>query len=203
MTNRIAAVFIAAIAMAGLIVQFAVSYRLHSSALLTLWTLLEYFTITTNLLVAVVFIGIALYGSRPASLVAGTMLSILLVGVIYTFLLHGQVELSGGSQIANVLLHFATPILVPLFWVIFTPKGALKWSQPFLCAIYPLLYLLYALIRGGITGKYAYPFLNVLQFGWGQILLNSLIIGVAFLLSGLAVVWLDRKLAPTPAAVSI
>lgn len=195
--GRVAAASIAAVAFAGLIVQFVVTYLQNGSALHTLWILIAYFTITTNLLVAVVFSAIALDRSalRSSSMVAGTTLCILLVGVIYYFLLHGMVELSGGSQVANVLLHMATPILVPIFWLVVTPKGRLKWNHPWSWATYPLAYLAYALLRGTSTGRYPYPFVDVAQFGWQQVAFNSVVIAAAFLFCSFAIVWLDHRMA--------
>jgi len=124
------------------------------------------------------------------------MLSILLVGIIYALLLHGKVELAGGSAVANVLLHMATPVLVALFWIILTPKGELTWSHPLLWAIYPLAYLAYSLIRGGQTGKYPYPFLDPGLVGWKQTMLSTLVIAVAFLICSYTLVALDHRLAP-------
>lgn len=195
--ERTAAVSIAAIALVALAVQCFATYQVTSSVLLTLWIVFAYFTITTNLLVAIVFTAIAFNRSslRRSWIVAGTMLSILLVGVIYGLLLHGLVELSGGSNLANILLHMVTPVLVPLFWILFVRKGELNWRHPLLWAIYPLAYLAYALVRGAATGKYAYPFVDVAALGWERTMVNALMIAVAFLLSGFAIVGLDRLLA--------
>ncbi|WP_394889227.1 hypothetical protein ACG873_28785 [Mesorhizobium sp. AaZ16] len=56
-----------------------------------LWALIGYFTITTNLLVAIVFTGVTLRSTAFESswLLGGTLLSILLVGVVYALLLRG------------------------------------------------------------------------------------------------------------------
>jgi hypothetical protein len=196
--SRIAAASIAAIASLGLGVQCIVLYRQNGSALLTLWIVLAFFTITTNLLVAVVFTCVAAArGSLRANwIVAGTMLSIMLVGVTYTLLLHGLIELSGGSAFANAVLHWITPAAVPLFWTFFTPKGTLTWKHPFLWAIYPLAYLAYALARGSATGNYAYPFLNVLALGWQQTAINAIAIAIAFMLCAFLIVWIDHRMAP-------
>jgi len=196
-TARIAAAAIAAITWFGLAVQCIVLYQQNASVRLTLWIVFAFFTITTNLLVAAVFTAIALNRTalRKEWIVAGTMLSILLVGVIYALLLHGLVELSGGSAIANVLLHMVTPVIVTLFWIAFIPKGHLTKHHPFLWAIYPLAYLAYALVRGTATNNYAYPFLNVLQLGWLQTSLNAAIIAAAFMFCGYTLVWIDRRLA--------
>jgi hypothetical protein len=200
--GRIAAACIAAIAWIGLVIQCAALYGQNSSVLLTLWILSAFFTITTNLLVAVVFTGLAANRTvlRADWIVGGTMLSILLVGVIYALLLHGLTELSGGGVVANVLLHMVTPAIVLLFWIFLARKGGLAWHHPLLWAVYPLVYLAYALARGAATGKYAYPFINVNELGWGRTMLNAAAIAVAFLLCSFAVVWIDRRLASRSAA---
>jgi hypothetical protein len=136
-TARTAAALLAVITWAGLAVQFHATLVLEGSLGSTLAVLLWYFTITTNLLVAVVFTGIAIGQesfARP-SLLGATTLYILLVGIIYGLLLHGLQELSGGSATANVMLHMVTPILVPIFWLIFTSKGKLGRRDPLLWAI--------------------------------------------------------------------
>jgi hypothetical protein len=205
-TARTAAALLALITWAGLAIQFHATFALAGSFGSTMAVLLWYFTITTNLLVAIVFTGIALGRESFAgsSLLGGTTLYILLVGVIYNLLLHGLQELSGGSAIANILLHMVTPILVPIFWLIFAKKGELTRRDPLLWAIYPLAYLFYALIRGEVTHRYPYPFMNVNELGVGRTSVNALLIAVAFLVASWLFVWLDSVLSrriPQPPAI--
>jgi len=190
------AALLAVITWAGLAVQFHATFGLQGSLGSTLTVLLWYFTITTNLLVAAVFTGIAIgreFFARP-SLLGATTVYILLVGIIYGLLLHGLQELSGGSAIANMLLHMVTPILVPIFWLIFTPKGKLSRRDPLLWAIYPLSYLFYALLRGEFTGRYPYPFMNVNELGWARTILHAILIAAAFLVASWLFVWFDSLL---------
>ena len=198
--GRFAAGCVAAIAWFGLAFQWVSTFQITHSVPLTLWTVFAYFTILTNMLVAVVFTGLAASRTqmRASWIVAGTMLSILLVGIIYALFLHGTAELGGGAAVANTLLHMATPVLVTLFWIVFTSKGQLAWSHPLLWAIYPFAYLAYSLIRGVRTGKYPYPFLDPGLVGWQQTMLSSLAIAVAFLICGYTLVILDHRLAPKP-----
>jgi hypothetical protein len=195
-TARMVAALIAVITWVGLAVQFHATFALVGSLGSTLAVLLWYFTITTNLLVAIVFTGIAIGRETFAhpALLGATTLYILLVGITYGLLLHGLLELSGGSAVANVILHMVTPILVPIFWLIFIPKGKLSRRDPLLWAIYPLAYLFYALIRGEFTHRYPYPFMNVNELGWGRTVLNTLLIAVAFLIASWLFVWLDSLL---------
>jgi hypothetical protein len=193
---RIAALLIASMAWIGVAIYFAVLTSQGEGVLTAVWKLLGYFTITTNLVVAVVFSGIAAGSAKFAHpwIVGGSCLSILLVGVVYGLLLHGLVDLSGGSVTANLLLHVLTPLLVPLFWALFVSKGALKLRDIFLWALYPLVYLFYALLRGQFTGHYAYPFINVAQYGWTRVAANAAMIALAYLAASWLFVKIDRQL---------
>lgn len=192
---RFAAALIALAAIVGIAIQAQVRLAISGSLPETIWILARYFTVLTNVLVAVVF-GLITFGVRVSPrLVGGTVLAILLVGAVYEILLAGLLELSGGSAIANILLHRITPIAAPLFWLAFTPKGTLRWIDPLLWALYPVVYLVYALIRGYIEGLYAYPFIDVAANGPFQVAVSVTIIAAAFLACGTLVVWLDRRLA--------
>jgi hypothetical protein len=203
--GRIFSGCIAAVAWVGLIVQFVELYRANSG-LMSLWIMFAYFTITTNVLVAVVFGSIAIGRGvllRADWIVAGTTLSIVLVGAVNALLLWGLLELSGGSALVDRLLHVATPAAALLFWIFFARKGGLGWRDPLLWAIYPLAYLVYAIARGVATGKYAYPFLNVLTLGWSRTALNAFYIAVAFMVCGYAMVWVDRWIGSRARAIPV
>ncbi len=194
---RLAAAAIALVAWVGLALQFSASADLVGSAAGAAWTMLAYFTITTNLIVAILFSLIAI--GRPAAgeprLVAGVALNMLLVGIVFAVLLHGLRELSGGAAGADFILHKVTPVLVPLFWLAFTPKGSLEGSDPPVWALYPALYLVYALVRGTAEGRYAYPFLDAAAHGWARVAVNAVVMGIGFLAASYALVLLDRRLA--------
>jgi hypothetical protein len=121
-----------------------------------------------------------------------------IVGIIYSLLLRGLLELSGGARLADLILHDVVPVLVPLFWLVFAPKGSLHSRHLLLWIIYPLAYLAYALARGAAENRYAYPFIDVAQIGWLQTVANSVMIVLGFLAAGLALVWVDRLLARRP-----
>ena len=194
------AALIAVLAWLGLGLQFLSLLERTQSVVAALWVLLGYFTITTNLVVATVFSGIALRrpGFAAPGLVGGTTLAIMLVGVVYALLLRGHVPVLGDSlaRTANMLMHDAIPALVPLFWLLFMPKGRLRGHDPLIWAIYPLVYLAYALLRGEFGGRYAYPFIDVATIGWARTGLNTLGISAGFLLVAFALVRLDTRLAP-------
>ena len=194
-TARFFAALIALIAWAGLGVQLQASIGLTGSAGEALWAMARYFTVITNLLVALLFTAAAVRGRAPPFALGVATLAILLVGIVFGLLLDGRVELSGGALLADVLLHRVTPLLVPVWWLAFAMKGGLRPRDPWLWTLYPLLYFGYALVRAGRDGRYAYPFMDVGRIGWLQTGLNGLEVAAGFLLAGLALVWLDRRLA--------
>jgi hypothetical protein len=196
-TGRIAAAAIALTAWAGLGVQLEASIGLTGSAPAALWEMLRFFTIIANVLVAIVFGGVALGGRRFATPFAlgGVTLAILLVGIVYALLLNGLLSLSGGALLADMLLHKVTPVIVPLWWLAFAPKNGLRSRDPLLWALLPLVYFGYALARGAIDGRYPYPFMNLTELGAGRTLANALLMAAGFLIAGSVLVRLDRWLA--------
>ena len=185
-TARAAAGAIAIIGWVGLSVQLSAVIDQVGSAAEAMWVMLRFFTILTNVIAAAVFTGIA-FGQpafRSQSLLGLMTLSILFVGAVYVLLLRGLVELSGGAATANLILHYIVLGLALLFWLLFAPKGALKWGDPVLWAIYPLAYFAYALVRGASDGKYPYPFMDVPKVGWTSALTTVAIILVVYLLVG-------------------
>lgn len=163
----------------------------------SLWVLMGYFTILSNGLIAVVFGAVALLGGRfdHPRLVAAVAAVMALVGVIFALLLQGLRTLAGATAEANFLLHQLNPVLVVLFWLLFTRKGALSWRDPLLWALYPLVYLAYALARGVAEGKYAYPFIDVSANGWVGVMSNVVVIALGFIAAAEVLVLIDRMLA--------
>jgi hypothetical protein len=162
-----------------------------------IWILADYFTILTNLVVALVFTGLCVRwndSDRPR-LLAGLTLAILLVGTVYAILLRPIDHPEGLARTANSFLHVVTPVLAALFWLGIVQKGALRLVDPLVFAAFPLLYFGYAMGRGAADGHYPYPFVNVAKIGLPQTLMNASLIAAGFLLAGYVLLFLDRVLS--------
>ncbi|ALR19754.1 Pr6Pr family membrane protein [Sphingobium baderi] len=190
--RRIGAAVIALTAGAGLAIQFSTTLEQTGSVGATLWILVRFFTVLTNMAVLLVFGKIACGVRVTPRLIGGVTLAILLVGVIYGLLLRGLLSLSGEALLADTLLHKATPILAALWWIGCAPRG-LSWHDPWLWAAFPAAYLPYALVRGALEETYAYPFIDVAKLGLGQVLLNAVLIAIGFLMAGHLLIWIDRR----------
>lgn len=160
----------------------------------------SYFTILTNILVALSLTVCLVIPSSTAgkffksgSAKAAIGVYIIIVGIVYNLLLRQLWDPKGLQLIADILLHQLIPIAYTIYWVVFVPKSNLEWKQPFIWLIYPLLYLLYAIIRGAVTGHYSYPFIDVSQIGFSKMLLNTTIMMIAFISIGLLIVGIDKR----------
>ena len=88
-----AAALVAIVCWAGLAVQFAATYGVQHDVTATLWVLARFFTILTNLLVAVTMTWVAIGRKVSPEVLGGLTLALLLVGVIYMTLLRGLMQL--------------------------------------------------------------------------------------------------------------
>lgn len=189
--RNLGAALVAIVCWAGLAVQFAATFGHQHHLIRTIWILLRFFTIVTNLLLAIMMTWVAVGRNASAFLLGGATLAILLVGVIYVLMLEGLVHLSGAALIADVLLHKISPIMMAVWWLFFAPRAKLRWNAPIWWAAYPVAYLIYVLARGHMDGRYPYPFLDVGRLGWLQTALNVGGIALGFILAGFALVWID------------
>ena len=115
---RIAALIVGLIAFAALAIRFAVSLEQAGSAQAAAWTMLRFFTIIGNLLTCIILFGVALgvkAAGHPRRL-AGIMLLMGLIGVVYAVLLRSTENLSGPAETSKLLLHYIAPPAVALYW---------------------------------------------------------------------------------------
>ena len=164
-----------------------------ASLLEALWANGRFFTILTNLLVAVSFT-LVLIGRSPAPRwMTGLMLWIGLVGLVYHAVLAALWEPEGLVLLADVLVHTVTPLGTFAYWLFFVRKGGLRWGDLRLWVAWPLGYSVYALARGAVDGIYPYPFLDVGALGFAEVLMNVAMLGAAFALAGALVLALTRR----------
>ncbi|GAA4751443.1 Pr6Pr family membrane protein [Sphingomonas daechungensis] len=189
---RLLAVIIALTAWVGLGIQFYATFGTSGSVLETLWIILRFFTITTNLIVAVTMTAVALDRRVSSFIHAGVTLAIGLVGVVYVTLLRGLLQLEGAALIADTILHYAVPIMTVLYWIAIAPKYGLRWQHSLLWSLYPLAYFAYAIVRGSIDGRYPYPFMNLAELGPARTALNAVGLAIAFVIAGVLMVAFSR-----------
>ena len=182
------------------------------------WGALRYYTVLSNLLCLlwlVVLIARTIHELRtlgprgtsaPSARASGAvMMAITVTMLVYLVVLVPTAFQQEGDYVpfslTDNLIHIITPALLILDWLLFVPKGRLRWIDPVLWALIPYAYLAYALVYGGLGGEFAagqsypYPFLDVARLGWGGVALWIAALSVALIGVGYVYVALDRLLA--------
>ena len=161
----------------------------------------SFFTILTNLLAALALTGPALAPdsalgrwSRSEGVRAAVAMYIVVVGVVYHLLLAGSWNPQGWQKVADTLLHTVMPLAFVGDWLLFTAKGQLRWIDAVKWLIFPLLYGVWTLAHGAMTGWWPYWFVDMDQLGAAQVAANLTGLLGVFLLLGLIVVAIDRTL---------
>ena len=148
----------------------------------------SYYTVLTNLLIAVCFTMVSIKGiaekgnffSRPNTLTA-TAVYICIVALTYNLILRFQWAPTGLTRVPDELLHLVIPLMYLFFWIKYVPKQNLQWKNIFPWAIYPFVYLGYTLWRGPKAAWYPYPFMDVNNLGYNKVLFNSAMVCVVFI----------------------
>lgn len=144
----------------------------------------SYFTILTNIIVAYYFTLQLFRNSEKienSGIITAITVYILVVGLIYQLTLRSAWNPLGMQKIVDELLHSIIPFLALLYWIFIANKKDLSYKLIPKWTIYPLLYLVFILIRGSFAGFYPYPFVNVVKFGYSQVFINSLYILIFFI----------------------
>ena len=204
---RVLTVFTVVFAWFGLFLQLYLSLSLSSSngksIVEGLVIYFGYFTILTNILVAIVLtVPLVTPSSRAGRFLmrpgvrTATTAAITVVGVAYFLLLRKVWNPQGWQLVADAILHYLIPILVLVLWWFSVPKQNLRWMQVGVWMSYPLGYFVYMLIRGELTGLYPYHFLDVSSLGYGTTFINGLWVLAGFALVSLLLLLVGRLQRP-------
>jgi len=190
----------AAAVLAGIVIQLIVTAQGHEGFFTEnperVLNVFAYFTIQSNILLGATVL------LDPRSTLVKTLrlngvLCIAVTGIVYHLVLAGSDNPTGWAAVANFLLHTATPVLGVLGWALFGPRGRTDLRIAAWSIVFPLLWLAFTLVRGEFVGFYPYPFVNVSELGYGQVILNCLLVAVLFLALAAGATALDRRLRKT------
>jgi hypothetical protein len=140
--------------------------------------LFSYFTLLSNLLVTV---SAGWLARRPAAdgrlwriLRVASLACITLTGVVYVLLLRPSVHNQGWAVLTDVIFHYVVPVGAVLGWLVFGPRARADRRSVAWSLLVPLVWLAYTMVRGAVTGRYPYGFLDAGDLGYGTVLVNAL-----------------------------
>jgi len=169
----------------------------------------SFFTVLSNLLAAFIFLYLAAFGRRtrpfPVAFLRGmSTFAMTVTFIVFALLLQGlQEELQTTIPWVDTVLHRVMPIAVMADWLIDPPhhriplRAALSWLG------YPVVYMVYTLIRGEIVDWYPYPFMDANKHGYDGLAVNFGVMFAGFVAVALGVMLVGnllRSRAPWAAA---
>ncbi|WP_214471813.1 Pr6Pr family membrane protein [Mesorhizobium sp. dw_380] len=195
-----------ALGLIGLVLQFCITIPASMEAgrglLGSIVFYFSFFTILTNIgavLVHTSLLSPAGYAWLPAfaglRMRAGVAVSITLVFIVYATVLARLWQPQGLFLLCDILLHYVTPLLFVLWWLISGANGKTRWSDISWWMLYPIAYLAYALARTPLAGEVPYPFLDVTKNGAASVAISALAITGLFLVLCVIAVLADRGVA--------
>lgn len=158
----------------------------QASVFETIIRFFTFFTILTNILVAMVFTANWLqpknsfqFFNKPNTQVA-IAVYIFVVGFVYNTILRFIWQPKGWDKVADELLHLVIPIVYILFWYFKFSKKEINSKSVFGWLLFPIIYIVIVMIRGYFSGYYPYPFLHVGNLGVEKVVYNSILMTLFF-----------------------
>lgn len=163
----------------------------QASVFETIIRFFTFFTILTNILVAMVFTANWLksknsfqFFNKPNTQVA-IAVYIFVVGFVYNTILRFIWQPKGWDKLADELLHLVIPIVYILFWYFKFSKKEINYRSIFSWLLFPMIYIVVVMIRGYFSGYYPYPFLHVGNLGVEKVVYNSILMTLFFVVVSL------------------
>ena len=158
----------------------------QASVFETIIRFFTFFTILTNILVAMVFTVNWLqpknsfqFFNKPNTQVA-IAVYIFVVGFVYNTILRFIWQPKGWDKLADELLHLVIPVVYILFWYFKFSKKEINYRSIFSWLLFPMIYIVVVMIRGYFSGYYPYPFLHVGNLGVEKVVYNSILMTLFF-----------------------
>lgn len=180
-------------------------YYVHSDGLLFLrrgfYAFTSYYSNFSVVLVAIIFSGIALDLDqfRNRRTLGHALVTLTLMMVMY-WSFRG-IDHYVASRLVGMFAHGPLFVIVLGYWLYFQPPQPAQWPDVLQWPAFSLIYTSYSLTRGYYTKDYPYPQANFEVLGVlpvaGMILLST----VLTLLTGCALVLLDRHLSARRSAI--
>lgn len=174
----------------AILVQLAVTLTLPTgpSALARTINFFSYFTVLSNIMVATTLVAPELAArSRTGRFLlryeVRTALVVFMIVTcgVYAVLLAGLEPQTPVQHIADVALHYVMPPLYLCDWLFIKPLRRMNWKSALHFIVFPILYSIYTLIRGALTGTYPYSFLDVIKLGYPAVFINIGLFAILFL----------------------
>ena len=131
--------------------------------------LFRYYTLQSNLIVGIYFASYLVGKWNKVELfsrfIGGVVIYVTVTFIVFALFIQPTYHPTGWNAVANILLHYLSPVLTILFISLYRKEYFFKRNDVVNWIIYPVLYLVFLVIYGSITNDYLYPFFQVENVG--------------------------------------
>jgi len=161
----------------------------------------NYFTVQSNLMVAIWLTTSLIYANKDKkpkileSPVRGAVtLYITVTFLVFAIFIAPNYQPEGLYILTNFISHYLIPIGFIFDWVLTETEVQYKYSYGIYWTIYPLIYLIYTLVRGYFTAFYPYTFLDLNSISIIRLIINIIFLMCLFLLLGFLYIFVNRMI---------
>lgn len=157
----------------------------------------SYFTIEGNLFTVAVLLAAAVAPSRRRRLIdllrGAATLYMVVIFLVFSVLLAGLEDTTlTAVPWDNTVLHYVMPLAVLADWLLDPPRHRISFRTAASWLAFPIAYVGYSLVRGGIVGWYPYPFLDPAD-GYAEVAVVTIAIAVV----GVVLAWAITRRGPS------
>ena len=128
------------------------------------------------------------------------LVGITITGVVYHWVLNEAHNPEGFAWVANLMAHYIVPIMAVIGFLVFGPRGQLTGRIVRLSLLFLVAWAVFTVIRGEIVGWYPYPFIDVIAHGYPRVIVNAILISLAYVGVAFLYLLIDRALSRRTAA---
>jgi hypothetical protein len=167
----------------------------ENSATFTAGNFFSYFTVLSNILLTVCFVALALRPTlarhvRFLTLRGTATVAIVMTGLVYAVLLApASADVDVSLRWVDFVIHTLAPIVGLADWLVDRPPGRIALATSASWLVFPVVWLVYTMIRGAVTGWYPYPFLDPDRESVGSIVATCLVITAVFVVLAAGLSW--------------
>lgn len=195
------------------IISLTIGIQLNVFHVKNVMKITAYYTLQINIISLAIFVSLEFldilqkqyFNNSIYYFIKGELLVsvVLMIIVYFVALVPKNFQMTHTKNIvADIFVHIVSPILIIMDYVFFDEKGNFKAEYPYLWTLFPVVYVIfvytYSFFGGkfyniGGSKKYAYPFLDFEKYGFTKVMVWMLLIGIAIVLLGRAIVFFDKK----------
>lgn len=145
-------------------------FEVNVNHLLSAFKIMKYFTVQSNLIAVGYFLLLFCFRKDEKSekwknFIGGVMIYTTITFLVFFIILEPLWVETGFLLVGSICLHYINPILIIIYTISNRSGLSVSLIDSFTWIIYPIIYLIFALVHGLITGDYLYPFFQITEIG--------------------------------------